>query len=151
MPIGPQKMPFLSHLAELRQRILVIAVTVGVGSVIRYPFSQDLSLAVRARSLRTSSEQAVRTGPFEAFLFRFKIAFYAALVLTSPIWLYQLLAFFLPALKEKERKFFVPTFLAILVLFIGGNLFCHYVVLPASFQWLHGADHGGDRHPRCCS
>jgi sec-independent protein translocase protein TatC len=137
-------MPFLSHLAELRHRILVIAVTIGVGSVVAYPFSGNILawlFAPIAPYLPT--QQVFVTGPFEAFLLRFKIATYAAVVLTSPIWLWQLLAFFLPALKEKERKFFVPTFAAILVLFLAGNLFCHYVVLPPSFQWLMAQTTGG--------
>jgi sec-independent protein translocase protein TatC len=90
-----------------------------------------------------SSNSLYLFGPFEAFLFRFKVAFYAALIITSPIWLYQLLAFFLPALKEKERKFFIPTFIAILVLFLTGNLFCHRFVLPISFQWLLQQSNGG--------
>ena len=137
-------MPFLSHLAELRHRLLVIAVTVGVGSVACYPFSANILAWLFAPIAPfLPSSQVYVTGPFEAFLLRFKIASYAAIVLTSPIWLWQLLAFFLPALKEHERKFFVPTFVAILVLFIGGNLFCHFVVLPPSFQWLMAQTTGG--------
>ena len=42
MPIGPKKMPFLNHLAELRQRLLVIAVTIGVASLVCYPFTQGI-------------------------------------------------------------------------------------------------------------
>jgi sec-independent protein translocase protein TatC len=144
MPIGPQKMPFLSHLAEMRQRILVIAVTVGVGCLLMYPFTANiLSWLFAPIAKYIPQEQIYITGPFEAFMFRFKIASYAALIFTSPVWLYQLLAFFLPALKEKERKFFLPTFFAIMVLFIAGNLFCHYVVLPPSFEWLMAQTTGG--------
>ena len=144
MPIGPQKMPFLSHLAEMRQRILVIAVTVGVGCLLMYPFTANiLSWLFAPIAKYIPQEQIYITGPFEAFMFRFKIASYAALIVTSPVWLYQLLAFFLPALKEKERKFFLPTFFAIMVLFIAGNLFCHYVVLPPSFEWLMAQTTGG--------
>ena len=144
MPIGPAKMPFLSHLAEMRQRILVIAVTVGVGCLLMYPFTANiLSWLFAPIAKYIPQEQIYITGPFEAFMFRFKIASYAALIVTSPVWLYQLLAFFLPALKEKERKFFLPTFFAIMVLFIAGNLFCHYVVLPPSFEWLMAQTTGG--------
>ena len=150
MPIGPKKMPFLSHLAELRHRLLVIAVTIGVGSMVAYPFTANILSWLFApiapylpKDATGNVAQIFVTGPFEAFLLRFKIASYAAVVLTSPIWLWQLLAFFLPALKEKERKFFVPTFIAILVLFFVGNLFCHFVVLPPSFQWLMAQTTGG--------
>jgi sec-independent protein translocase protein TatC len=71
------------------------------------------------------------------------VASYAAIVLTSPVWLYQLLAFFLPALKENERKWFVPTLTAIITLFVAGNLFCHYVIVAPSFQWLLAQSSGG--------
>jgi sec-independent protein translocase protein TatC len=150
MPIGPKKMPFLSHLAELRQRLLVILVVLGVGSLVCYPFTANILAWLFEPIAKflppnplTGRPEIYVTGPFEAFMFRFKIAAYAAAILTSPIWLYQLLAFFLPALKEKERKFFLPTFLAILVLFLSGNLFCHYVVLPPSFEWLMAQTTGG--------
>jgi len=144
MPIGPKKMPFLSHLAELRHRILVIAVAIGVGSIVAYPFTGNiLAWLFRPIAPYLPDQKLFVTGPFEAFLFRFKIASYAAIVLTAPIWLWQLLAFFLPALKDKERRYFVPTFIAILLLFFAGNLFCHYVVLPPSFQWLMAQTTGG--------
>jgi sec-independent protein translocase protein TatC len=144
MPIGPQKMPFLSHLAELRQRILVIAVTIGVGSIVAYPFTgsiMDWLFQPIAPYLAGSALNFF--GPFEGFMFRFKLASYAAIVLTSPVWLYQLLAFFLPALKPSERKYFAPTLVAIIALFLAGNLFCHYVVVGPSFKWLLDQGNGG--------
>jgi sec-independent protein translocase protein TatC len=144
MPIGPKKMPFLSHLAELRQRILVITVTVGIGSLVAYPFtSAIMDWLFQPVAPYLSGSSLFFFGPFEAFMFRFKLASYAAIVLTSPIWLYQLMAFVLPALKPNERKFFVPTLFAIIMLFIAGNLFCHYVVVAPSFQWLLAQSSGG--------
>ncbi len=47
-----------------------------------------------------------------------------------------MLAFFLPALKPKERKWFVPTFAVGVVLFILGVVFCYLIILQAAFQWL---------------
>lgn len=144
MPIGPQKMPFLSHIAELRQRILVIAITLGIGSLVAYPFTEAImNWLFQPVAPYLSGSALYFFGPFEAFMFRFKLASYAAIVLTSPIWLYQLMAFFLPALKPSERKYFVPTLFAIIVLFIAGNLFCHFVVVAPSFQWLLAQSGGG--------
>jgi sec-independent protein translocase protein TatC len=137
-------MPFLNHIAELRHRILVILLTVSIGSMVVYPFTPsivDWLFAPAAEYL--TGQQLYVFGPLQGFMFRFKVASYAAIVLTSPIWLYQLMAFFLPALKPKERKYFVPTLLAIIVLFIAGNLFCHYVVIGPSFEWLLAQAPGG--------
>ena len=74
--------------------------------------------------------------PFEAFSTRFKISIWAAIVACSPVILWQLLAFFLPALKPNERKWFIPTFAAAVVLFIVGTVFCYCIILNPAFQWL---------------
>jgi sec-independent protein translocase protein TatC len=137
-------MPFLNHIAELRQRVLVILLTLSVGSLAMYSFTPsivDWLFEPAAKFLR--QQELYVFGPLQGFMFRFKVASYAAIVLTSPIWLYQLMAFFLPALKPKERKYFVPTLIAIIVLFIAGNLFCHYVVVGPSFEWLMAQAPGG--------
>ena len=75
-------------------------------------------------------------GAFDAFGLRFQIAFWASLVATAPFILWQILAFFLPALKPKERKWFVPTFIAGVGLFILGTIFCYLIILPPAFEWL---------------
>lgn len=144
MPIGPKKMPFLEHLAELRQRLLIILVTLGVGSLAFYPFTPAIVdwLFSPAADLLPKDGLFV-FGPFQAFMFRYKVASYAAIVLTSPIWLYHLLAFFLPALRPNERKYFMPTLVAIIVLFVAGNLFCHYWIVRPSFEWLLAQNGGG--------
>jgi sec-independent protein translocase protein TatC len=63
---------------------------------------------------------------------------YAAVVVGSPIIIWQVMAFFLPALKPKERRYVVPTFLAMLLLFIVGIAFSYVVILPTAFQWMVG-------------
>jgi len=137
MPIGPKKMPFVNHLGELRHRLVVIVLTIGIGACVAYMFTGSIMDWLFAPVTPYLNDHALNVfGPFELFLFRFKVATYAALVLTSPIWVYQVLAFFLPALKENERKYFLPSFLAVVTLFIAGVMFCHYMVLGVSFQWL---------------
>ena len=59
-----------------------------------------------------------------------------SVVATSPIILWQILAFFLPALKPSERKWFIPTFVAAVALFIIGTVFCYLIILHPAFQWL---------------
>jgi len=144
MPIGPKKMPFLDHLAELRHRIVVIVLTIGIAAGILYVFTPTIIGWLFAPIADYLPDGAVYLlGPFEAFTFRFKVATYAAVVLTSPIWLYQVLAFFLPALKPEERRWFWPAFVSIITLFVAGNLFCHYIVLRPSFEWLLAQATGG--------
>ena len=132
-------MPFFEHLGELRHRLIVIIIAVFVTTLALYPFaSQILDILVRPILEYIPGETAYIFGPFEAFTFRFRIALYGALVLTSPILLWQLLSFFLPALRPKEQKWFIPTFIAALALFLLGNSFCYFYILGPAFQWMLG-------------
>lgn len=131
-------MPFLDHLEELRKRIIVIAVTIAVSSTALY-YKAFYFLEILLRPIEPYLGGKLNVlGPFESFTFRFKVALYAALVFTSPILIWQVLAFFLPALRPKERRYFIPTFIAGVLLFIGGNAFAYYVILGPAFQWMLG-------------
>ncbi len=143
MPIGPARMPLMDHLGELRMRLVRIVVCVFIAVCVFYlsaPIMGQFLLLPIADYLPFNPENGyvnlVALDPFEAFAVRFEIAFFFSLIATSPVILWQLLAFFLPALKPKERKWFVPTFIAAVILFILGTVFCYMVILNAAFQWL---------------
>ena len=143
MPIGPARMPLFDHLGELRMRLVRIVACLAVAVIVFYmatPTMGQFLLLPIAQYLPVdpatgmASLQAI--DPFEAFAVRFQISLWAAIVACSPLILWQLLAFFLPALKPKERKWFIPTFVAAVALFIIGTVFCYAVILNPAFQWL---------------
>ena len=143
MPIGPARMPLFDHLGELRMRLVRIVACLAVAVCVFYmsaPIMGQFLLLPIAEFLPFNPEtgwvETVALDPFEAFATRFEIAFFYAVIGTSPVILWQLLAFFLPALKPKERKWFMPTFAVGVVLFILGVVFCYLVILQAAFQWL---------------
>ncbi len=143
MPIGPARMPLFDHLGELRMRLVRIVACLGVAICIFYfaapAMGQFLVMPITPYipvDPQTGWAEMVALDPFEAFAVRFEIALFFGVVATSPIILWQLLAFFLPALKPKERKWFVPTFIVGVVLFILGVVFCYLVILNAAFLWL---------------
>ncbi len=143
MPIGPARMPLFDHLGELRMRLVRIVACLGVAICIFYfaapAMGQFLVMPITPYipvDSQTGWAEMVALDPFEAFAVRFEIALFFGVVATSPIILWQLLAFFLPALKPKERKWFIPTFIVGVVLFIVGVVFCYLVILNAAFQWL---------------
>ena len=72
----------------------------------------------------------------EAMSNRFRLGVFGALVVGSPVILYETLAFFLPALKPNERRWFGWTFVAGVFLFLGGVAFCYFLILEPSTQWL---------------
>lgn len=141
MPIGPARMPLFDHLGELRMRLVRIVACLAVAVVVFYmatPTMGQFLLMPIAEFLPNvdgmASLQAI--DPFEAFSVRFQISLWAGIVATSPVILWQLLAFFLPALKPSERKWFMPTFAAAVALFIIGTVFCYLIILNPAFQWL---------------
>lgn len=138
MPIGPKRLPFFEHIAELRKRLIIILVTVMVGSTILY--APQFYNAIWGWFIEPIKHLVpdgfVLLGPFEAFTFRFKVSLYAAIVATSPVIIWQLLAFFLPALKPKERKWAVPTFFISILLFAGGVFFAYEIIMKPAFEFM---------------
>ena len=142
MPIGPARMPLMEHLGELRMRLVRIVVVLIVGCCVFYlaagTVGQFLLLPI-AEFLPQNENGTVDLqfiNALDPFTVKFKIAFWMSVVATSPVILWQLLAFFLPALKPSERKWFIPTFVAGVVLFIIGTVFCYLIILHPAFQWL---------------
>jgi len=113
MPIGPQRMPFFEHLDELRKRLGIIAAVIFIGSLALYGWAWEMYDWFMAPIIKIFGGQPfVTLNPFENFTLRFKISLYATLVIFSPIIIWQVFAFFLPALRAKERKWVLPTFAA---------------------------------------
>lgn len=147
MPVGPARMPLFDHLGELRMRLVRIVVCLLVSVLVFYFAANTIGnflLEPIKEFLPTSDGDlmAVYLGAFDAFTVRFMVAFWASIVACAPVILWQVLAFFLPALKPSERKWFVPTFGAGVSLFIIGTVFCYFIILNPAFEWLTGQGEG---------
>lgn len=133
-------MPFFDHLAELRRRLVIIFASVGIVSLVVYTWAWQVYDFIMEPVLpylkAAGADSLVTLGPFEGFTLRFRVSLYAAIVLVSPIIIWQVMAFFLPALQARERKYVIPTFGAMLLLFSGGIAFCYTIVLPKAFEWM---------------
>ena len=139
MPIGPARMPLFDHIGELRRRVTIIVVSVVVAAVIIY-FATPSLIELMIDQIR----EAMRGGDLYVFTalggftIRFKVACFFAVIVCAPIIIWELMAFFLPALKPSERKWVVPTVGAMVFLFFLGMVFCYFVIQPAAFGWLLG-------------
>jgi len=130
-------MPLFDHLGELRMRVVRIAACLAIAVVVFYLASPTVGRFLLAPIQEFMPEgDMFLLGAFDAFALRFFISFWVSLVATMPVILWQLLAFFLPALKPKERKWFIPTFAVGVGLFIFGTVFCYLIILYPAFQWL---------------
>ena len=157
MPIGPARMPLMEHLGELRMRLVRIVVVLLVAVIVFYLAAPTvISILILPISdflpVNDNGEQLNVIGSIDPFTVKFKVSFWTSIVATSPFILWQVLAFFLPALKPSERKWFVPTFAAAVALFIAGTLFCYFVILHPAFEWLtHQANGWGTLLPDAVS
>lgn len=142
MPIGPARMSLFEHLGELRMRVVRIVVVLLIAMMVFYfatpTIAQFLLMPVADFLPKNENGQAMLNvlGAFDAFALRFQLSFWASIVATMPFILWQILAFFLPALKPNERKWFLPTFFAAVLLFVAGTVFCYLVILNPAFEWL---------------
>lgn len=137
MPIGPARMPIMDHLGELRRRLTIVVVSVIVCALIVY-FATPTLIELMIDQIR----EAMRGGELYVFTalggftIRFKVALFFSVIICCPIIIWEVMAFFLPALKPSERRWVVPTVAAMVVLFFLGMIFCYLVIQPAAFGWL---------------
>jgi sec-independent protein translocase protein TatC len=126
------KLPFTDHLDELRHRLIVSLVGVGLGFVVCYGFSQQILLLLQ----RPMPTRLVFIAPTEAFFVNLKVAFYAGLFLSVPLLLFQVWKFVAPGLYEHERRYSFPFLIVSTVLFLVGALFAYAIILPIALHFL---------------
>jgi sec-independent protein translocase protein TatC len=143
-PVGPQgQMALADHLRELRARVMVATVTVFVGMVVAWFFYDELNsllLDPYRRAQEILSDEGVDTDPIvsgiaTSLLLQIKISALASVVVTSPIWLYQIWAFIVPGLHPHERR--TTKLFAVIAgpLFVAGVATAYYV-LPKGMEVL---------------
>jgi Tat protein translocase TatC len=137
---GPAgEMPFLDHLEELRSRILrslaavVIAFVLGLWLVQRF---QLVSLLKKPIAPYLTGGKLVVTSPTEPVMIVFKLGFLVALVLASPVILWQTWAFLAPALYAREKRALVPSLFVGLGLFLTGMVLAYLFVVPQALRVL---------------
>ena len=126
------KLPFTDHLDELRHRLIVSLVGIGLGFAVSYGFSQQLLLHLQ----RPMPERLVFIAPTEAFFVNLKVALYAGLFLSVPLLLFQVWKFVAPGLYEHERRYSFPFLIISTVLFLIGGIFAYVVILPIALHFL---------------
>ena len=124
----------LSHLIELRSRLLKIAAAVVLVFVVLLPWSRDIFALVSAPLREVlPGNVMIATAVASPLLTPFKLTFFVALFIAMPIVLYQVWAFVAPGLYKKEKNFAVPLLASSIALFYLGIAFAYYVVFPLIF------------------
>ncbi len=124
----------LSHLVELRNRLVKIVAAVIILFAVLIPFNQRIYEMVSEPLFAASPDtQMIITGTAAPLLVPFKLTFLVALFLAMPLVLYQVWAFVAPGLYRKEKHFSFPLLASSILLFYTGIAFAYYVVFPLVF------------------
>jgi sec-independent protein translocase protein TatC len=135
-----KKLPLTSHLQELRKRLILSFIAIGVGFALCYALADSLFniLAAPLLKMMPPGGSLIFTSVAEAFFTYMKVAFIAGLMLSSPFILYQIWAFVAPGLYRHERRYVIPFVLAGSCFFAFGVLFGYTVAIPVGFKFLLG-------------
>ncbi|MGD9582666.1 MAG: twin-arginine translocase subunit TatC [Lysobacterales bacterium] len=131
--------PFISHLIELRSRLVKAVSAVMVVFVLLVPFAHRLYQLVAAPLLARlpAGDQMIAIEVASPFLIPIKLAFFVALIIAMPVVIYQLWAFVAPGLYRNERRLASPLLVSAIGLFYSGCAFAYFLVLPTVFAFLH--------------
>jgi sec-independent protein translocase protein TatC len=138
--VEEREQSFLSHLVELRARLLRAVLAVLAAFVCLVPFANRIYslLAAPLLSKLPAGAQMVAIDVASPFFAPIKLAFFVALMLAMPVVLYQAWAFVAPGLYRNEQKLAKPLLVSATLLFYTGCAFAYFLVLPVVFGFLTG-------------
>ena len=132
---------WISHLVELRNRILWAVGVLLVVFICLSFFANDIYEVFAAPLMQALPEGSsmISTEPHGPFFVPFKLAFFAAVLLTLPYLFFQIWGFVAPALYAHEKKLIFPLIASSTILFYLGILFAYFVVFPLIFVFFTGS------------
>ena len=130
---------FISHLIELRDRLLRALLAVGVIFLFLFPFASELYDLLAHPMMRALPEgtRMIATGVVAPFLIPVKVAMMVAFALALPYVLYQVWAFIAPGLYAHEKRLVIPLVVASTLLFFVGVAFCYFFVFGVVFDFVY--------------
>ena len=134
------KMPFTEHLEELRRRLIICFIAVGIGFVLSYFFAKQIFEILMRPLIKAMppGEGLIFTALPEAFVTYLKVALLTGIGLASPVIIYQFWRFLAPGLYSRERRALLPIVLFSTIFFLGGALFGYFIVFPFGFKFFIG-------------
>ncbi|MDI1299145.1 twin-arginine translocase subunit TatC [Methylotenera sp.] len=132
---------FISHLIELRDRLLRIVLGFIVVFIGFFPFANKIYalLAAPLLSKLPAGGQMIATAVTTPFFVPMKVAMMAAFIVSLPHTMYQVWSFIAPGLYSHEKKFMIPMIIASSLLFLSGMAFAYFAVFPVVFGFIVGS------------
>jgi sec-independent protein translocase protein TatC len=129
------RLTLVEHLDELRARLIVCIVVLGVALALCF-WQNHLLLEIAQGPLPSNHDRLITFGVTEPFTTTLTVSAYGAIVLSLPVVLWQLYAYVLPAFSQAERRVILPILLLFPLLFLAGIAFAYFVVMPAAIHFL---------------
>jgi len=138
-PDAPQE-TFISHLIELRSRLLRAIVAVFIVLAALFPFAKDIYAALAQPLLRVLPQGStmIATDVTGTFLVPLKVTLMAAFLVALPYVLYQAWAFVAPGLYQHEKRLVIPVLVSSFLFFLVGMAFAYFLVFPIAFGFFAG-------------
>lgn len=132
---------FISHLIELRKRLMYAGIALLLVFICLFPWASDLYalLAEPLLAKLPKGGQMIATDVTTPFFVPLKVALMASFLIALPYILYQVWRFVAPGLYEHEKRMIVPLIFASTVLFFCGMSFAYFVVFPVVFGFITAA------------
>jgi sec-independent protein translocase protein TatC len=141
--IESKNQTLVEHLTELRVRLVYSAYILLGATALCYGFSEKIFDFVRAPiAPYLPGGGLIYTGPLDKFIAHIKLSFVCGVLISCPLWIYQIWKFVAPGLYQKEKKYSVGFIVSGTGLFVLGSAFSYFVVLPMAFKFL--MHFGGD-------
>lgn len=129
-----ERKELVKHLEELRNRSIIVLISVIAFLIVTLPFSSKL-MQMMIKDLLAGYGEVIATSPLETFFTRIKISGFLSLAVALPTFgLYEFLKFITPALKEGEKRLVYLSILPSLILFFIGAVFSYFLILPRTIQ-----------------
>lgn len=130
---------FISHLIELRSRLMKAAIVVIVIFLCLMPWAGNIYdyLAQPMMQSLPQGSKMIATGVITPFLIPVKVTMLVAFIIALPWVLYQLWAFIAPGLYSHEKKLIAPLVISSSMLFVAGVAFCYFLVFGVIFHFIN--------------
>ncbi len=136
--LDDSKAPLLDHLIELRRRLLWSVAALAAAFGASFYFARHILEILVAPLLKAGQTKVINTEVFGGFFVELKVAFFAALMIASPVIANQIWLFVAPGLYRKERKALLPFMLATPILFSAGASLAYFIAIPIALKFLLG-------------
>jgi sec-independent protein translocase protein TatC len=136
-PEETKKLDVISHLEELRRRILFCLAAFVIASIFSFTKAESIMIAMR-KPLEGLVAELIFISPTEAFIAYLKIAFLAGFIVSFPVILYHTWAFLSPAVSKTTRRHIAIWLLFALVFFFAGIAFSYFIAIPLALDFLIG-------------